>query len=101
MVTDHTRDPADDETVIDEIEDRGKPLYAVEKEIVVQEEQYVVRTSDAQSSKSWTYYIRQNDDGGWEVDKRTLHYGKRSSIERKAPESTEAVREALPVKVEN
>lgn len=87
-------DPEDDDKILGEIEERG--LYQVKREIVVTEEQYIVRTEDGMGKESRTYWIKQNEDGEWYVKKRrkTPNRG-HPTVKKRGDLSTETVREAL------
>lgn len=72
-------------------------VYRVTYEYVAMEEQYIVRTVDGMGKESRTYYVRENDDGNWEVDKRVRVPNKEKCRyeSTRGQLSTPTVREAL------
>lgn len=92
-------EPREDDTVMNTIEERG--LYQVEREITVTEEQYIVYTEDGMGKASRTYWIKQNDDGEWYVEKRR-HSPNRghSTVKKSGDLSTPTVQEKLREKAD-
>lgn len=88
--------PADGDVVEDKIEEGGRELFKVGRDIQVTKEQYIVRTSDARGKESRTYWIKQNDDGEWCVDKCRKNPNRgHPTVKKRGNLSTEAVRQAM------
>jgi len=92
-------DPSDvDGEVIScsEVENERQEAYVVTYKLEVMEEQYVVTTRDGTGSESRTYYITEDDNGDWGVDKLRVKPNRgHSTVKKRGQLSTPTVRKAL------
>lgn len=92
-------DPADvDGEVLScsEVESDRQEAYLVTYKAEVMTEQYVVRTRDGTGSETRTYYITQDDNGDWSVDKVRINPNKGpSKLKKRGKLVPPTVREAL------
>lgn len=86
----------DNDKIIGKVTQGDRELTQVKRTIVITEEQYIVHTSDGTGKESRSYWIKQNEDEEWYVNKRRINPNRgHSKVKKRGNLSTETVEKAM------